>query len=80
MAMEVAKSWKNNGKVLAIRLCSEVNVKCIYCDVETGDKKSHATVAQCADALKRDVDRLIRLTGVSPYAALLKASSVLEPS
>jgi hypothetical protein len=55
-------------------------VKCIYCDVETGDKKSHATVAQCADALKRDVDRLIRLTGVSPYAALLKASSVLEPS
>jgi hypothetical protein len=58
----------------------EADVKCIYCDVETGDKKSHATIAQCADALKRDVDRLIRQTGVSPYVALLKTSPVLEPS
>ena len=55
-------------------------MKCNYCDVETGNKKSHATVAQCADALKRDVDRLIQVTGVSPYATLLKPSSVLEPS
>jgi hypothetical protein len=56
-------------------------VKCIYCDVETADRKSHTTVAQCADALKRDVDRLIQLTGVSPYAATpLKAPSTLEPS
>ena len=55
-------------------------VKCIYCDVETGDRKSHTTVAQCADALKRDVDRLIQLTGVSPFANLLKASPRMEPS
>jgi hypothetical protein len=63
-----------------IRLCSEATVKCFYCDVETGEKKSHTTVAQCADAIKRDVDRLIQLTGVSPYATKLKASSELAPS
>jgi len=55
-------------------------VRYLYCDVETGEKKSHTTVAQCADAFKRDVDRLIQLTGVSPYARLLKASSELAPS
>ena len=55
-------------------------MRCVYCDVETGEKKSHTTVAQCADALKRDVDRLIHLTGVSPYATLLKASPELAPS
>jgi hypothetical protein len=59
---------KNDGTMLAIRLGSEVKVKCTFCDVETEEKKSHTTVAQCADALKRDVDRLIKLTGVSPYA------------
>ena len=55
-------------------------MRCFYCDVETGEKKSHTTVAECADAIKRDVERLIKLTGVSPYVTKLRASQELAPS
>jgi hypothetical protein len=33
---------------------------CLYCGVETGELKDHGTAQQCAEALEREVARIVR--------------------